>query len=204
VSNGGPGTFGGASGYSIVGWTFRPTTDLVLNRLGLFDSDRDRQHSEQHQVGIWDAATQTLKASVIINETPGTLHTPEISPNGALFHWQALTQPIVLQAGNVYTIGATLYAGSVSGGSSSSDFDAFAAFNSGESPVFFDSHIEYLANAYAINGVNGLVFPASTWSAVDYTVGANMDVAPVPLPGAVWLLGSGLAGLLAARKRFRA
>lgn len=201
VENGSPGTFGASAGYTVVGWSFTPKSDLLLNRLGVFDADRDRIHSEHHYVGLWEGTT--LKASVTITETPAN-PTPEVSPNGALFHWQNLAQPLLLKQGQTYTVGATLYAGSVGGGTSTSDFDAFAAFSRGESPIFFDSHIEYLKNAYAFNGTNGLVFPASTWNVYDYAIGANIDTSPVPLPGAVWLLGSGLAGLLAARKRMDA
>jgi hypothetical protein len=36
-----------------------------------------------------------------------------------------------------------------------------------------------------------------------YTASANQDVSAVPVPAAVWLLGSGLAGLVALRRRNR-
>lgn len=35
------------------------------------------------------------------------------------------------------------------------------------------------------------------------TMGTGYDRTPVPLPGAVWLFGSGLAGLAAARRKYR-
>jgi len=199
VENGGPGTFvPGATGYTVVGWSFTPTTDLYLTRLGVYDADRDRLHSEQHQVGIWSTGTgSTLLASVSIDET--LMNQPETSPNGVLFHFANVASPVMLRAGQTYVVGATLYAGDVTAGTPG-DFDAFAAFNNGESPIFFNPYLTYLGNAYAINGSNQLVLPSSTFI-TDYTIGANIDVTPTPIPAAAWLLGSGLLGLAGVRSR---
>jgi hypothetical protein len=201
VENGGAGTFGSAAGFTTVGWSFTPTTDLYLTRLGLYDADRDRRHSEAHQVAIWSAGNTTSPlASVTIEETPAN-HLPETSPNGALFHFQNLGTPLILTAGQTYYVGATLYAGLING-TSTTDFDSFASFSQGESPIFFN-YINYLGNAYGISATNSLAFPASTLSSVDYTIGANIDVTPVPLPAAAWLFGPGLVGLVGARMRLR-
>lgn len=198
VENGGPGTFvPGAIGYPVVGWSFTPTTDLYLTRLGVYDADRDRIHSEQHQVGIWSAADQSLLTSVSINEA--TMNVPETSPNGALFHFVDTASPLLLAAGQTYFVGATLYAGAVTGGGTA-DFDSFAAFNNGDSPVFINPYLTYLESGYAINATNNLVFPTSTFG-TDYLIGANIDVIPTPIPAAAWLFGSGLAGLAGIRQK---
>jgi len=39
-----------------------------------------------------------------------------------------------------------------------------------------------------------------SWSA---EIDAVADVAPVPIPGAIWLLGSGLIGMVGMRKKIR-
>lgn len=199
VENGGPGTFvPGATGYTVVGWSFSPTTDLYLTRLGVYDADRDRLHSEQHHVGIWSTGTgSSLLTSVSIDET--LMNQPETSPNGVLFHFANVDSPLVLRAGQTYVVGATLYAGVVTAGTPG-DFDSFAAFNNGESPIYFNPYLTYLGNAYAINGSNQLVMPSSTFI-TDYTIGANIDVTPTPIPAAAWLLGSGLLGLAGVRRR---
>jgi hypothetical protein len=196
VENGGPSTFGAATGYTTVGWTFMPTTDLYLTRLGVYDADRDRVHSEQHLVGIW-SADQSLLTSVTINEA--TMNVPETSPNGAMFHFVNTSSPLLLSAGQTYFVGATMYAGAVTGGGTS-DFDSFAAFNNSETPVSINPNLIYLNSGYAINATNNLLFPASTF-VTDYTIGANIDVTPVPIPGAAWLLGSGLIGLVGLSRK---
>jgi hypothetical protein len=200
VENGGPTTFGASTGFTTVGWMFTPTVDLYLTRLGVYDADRDRFHSEAHQVAIWAANNPSLPlASVTISEGP-TNHVPETSPNGALFHFENLTVPYLLSRGETYIVGATLYAGLVNG-TSTTDFDSFAAFNQGDSPIFISPYLTYLGNAYGINTANSLIFPTSTLSGLDYTIGANMDVTPVPLPGAFWMFGSGLVGLYRAGRK---
>jgi hypothetical protein len=199
VENGGPTTFGSPSGFSIVGWSFKPTVDLYLTRLGVYDADRDRLHSEQHQVGIWSANNSTSPlASVIIDESAGNV--PETSPQGAKFHFANTAAPVMLTAGQTYFVGATMYAGLLNGSSTTTDFDSFASFNNGDSPVFLNQYINYLGSAYAINGSNTLSMPTTAFI-TDYAVGANIDVTPTPIPAAAWLLGSGLLGLVGIRRR---
>jgi len=198
VENGGPTTFGASSGYTIVGWSFTPTIDLQLNRLGFYDADKDRIHSEQHQVGIWRASSSTLLTSSTIDEA--TMNVPETSPKGVKFHFQNAA-PVILNAGQTYVVAATMYAGAVSGGGTA-DFDSFAAFDNGESPIFISPYLNYLGNAYTINATNTLVLPTSVF-VTDYTIGANLDVSPVPVPAAIWLLGSGIAGVAGLRRKNR-
>lgn len=199
VENGGPTTFGATSGFSIVGWSFKPTVDLYLTRLGVYDADRDRLHSEQHQVGIWSAGSTmaSLLTSVTINESTGNM--PESSPAGAMFHFVNTATPVVLTAGQTYFVGATMYAGLVNG-TSTTDYDSFAAFNKGDSPVYLNPYIQYLGSSYALNSTNSLTIPTTAF-VTDFAVGANIDVTPTPIPAAAWLLGSGLLGLVGIRRR---
>jgi hypothetical protein len=58
---------------------------------------------------------------------------------------------------------------------------------------------------YEIDGYNP-EWVAISLSGYDYFAGGIIDhmcVSSVPIPGAVWLLGSGLIGLIGARKKFR-
>lgn len=197
VENGGPTTFGATNGFSIVGWSFKPTVDLYLTRLGVYDADRDRLHSEQHQVGIWSAGMASPLTSVTINESTGNV--PDTSPAGAKFHFVNTATPVVLTAGQTYFVGATMYAGLVNG-TSTTDYDSFAAFNKGDSPVYLNPFIQYLGSAYALNGTNSLTIPTTSFI-TDYAVGANIDVTPTPIPAAAWLLGTGLLGLVGIRRR---
>ncbi|MEW6429689.1 MAG: VPLPA-CTERM sorting domain-containing protein, partial [Thermodesulfobacteriota bacterium] len=187
-----------------VGWRFMPTVDVQLTRLGVFDADRDRLHGEQHLVGIWEegGATDPLR-SVTLDEAVSNI--PETSPQGALFHFGDV-DPLLLKKDRVYRVGATLYAGLVTAGSGAGavDFDLFAAMDdaAGNPPVYIDPSIIYLGAAYAITGpTNQLAFPSLTDAPFDYTLGANIDLSPVPVPAAGLLLASGLAGLAGIRRR---
>ncbi|NVN90132.1 MAG: VPLPA-CTERM sorting domain-containing protein [Desulfuromonadales bacterium] len=217
--NGGPSTFGStdsaADKYTVVGWSFRANTDLYLTRLGVYDSDKDRLHNEDHKVGIWSASSQSNPlATATLSELKG--NQPTASAIGqALFHWSDnLTTPIILHKGETYYVGATTYSGApLSSGSMSntSDFDYFAAFNDTDGlNVSVNQNITYLGNAYAIGHdmTNSLIFPGSVWTdpatgqpVVQYTVGANIDVTPTPIPAAAYLLGSGLLGLAGIRRK---
>jgi hypothetical protein len=185
-----------ADPYSVIGWSFTANRDLYLNRLGVYDSDKERRHTEVHYVGIWNAANTTAPlASVTINEGLSTNFTPE-SIQGAFFHFENLAAPLLLKAGETYHIGATLYGGPTAG------FDMFASLNANDLPVIVNSNITYLNGVNGVtNGAGQLVFPGTVDTYAKYTIGANMDVTPTPVPAAAWLLGSGLLGLVGIRRR---
>jgi len=201
--NGGPTTLSGGtvnSGYTTVGWSFRANTDLYLTRLGVYDADKDRIHSEQHQVGIWSAGT--LLASVAIDESKNNVPVAS-GPGMAQFHYGNLANSILLHANQTYYVGATLYSGAVTTAGilpNSTDFDVFASINK-EVPVTINQNITYLANAYSISANNALTLPGTIYDGALYTAGANIDVTPTPIPAAAWLLGSGLLGLVGIRRK---
>jgi hypothetical protein len=202
LTNGGPTSLTGnpsATGFSIVGWAFKPTIDLYVTRLGVFDADKDRLHSEAHLVGIWNASSPLSPlTSVTINEVAN--NTPDTTPMGAKFHFETAPGQVLLKAGQTYVVGATMYAGTVSTPGSTSDFDHFASFNNGDTTVSVNPYLTYLGSAYAINGTNSLAMPTTAYI-TDYTIGANLEFTPTPVPAAAWLLGSGLLGLVGIRRR---
>ncbi|HTZ17332.1 MAG TPA: VPLPA-CTERM sorting domain-containing protein, partial [Dissulfurispiraceae bacterium] len=200
--NGGPATFGANNGYTVVGWIFRPNVDLYLTRLGIFDGDVDRMHQELHQIGIWAANSPAAPlASVSISEYTNN---PKQSPLGSMFHFADVGN-ILLHAGQTYYVGATLYSGPATGSNNTTDFDTFAAFDrSGRYSTTYNinSYIQYLGNAYGIStSSNQLVFPGLSTTLSDFTVGANIDVTPVPVPAAFYLFGSGFAALAGLRRK---
>jgi hypothetical protein len=104
--------------------------------------------------------------------------------------------PLLLKAGETYHVGATLYGGPTAG------FDMFASLNAGDLPVLVNSNITYLKGVHGNTNTAGqLVFPGIVDTYATYTVGANIDVTPTPIPAAAWLLGSGLLGLVGIRRR---
>jgi len=178
--------------YPVVGWSFTPTTNLYLTALGLWDQDVEKRHSENHLVGIWDA-NQNLLGSVSIAEPAGSPHNTVTGAYGAQYHFANLNTALLLTQGSVYYVGATLYA-------QPGDYDAFASFDSG---AYFNQYITFLGNAYQTSSTNQLVFPGQVDTYSNYLFGANIDVTPVPVPAAIWLFGSGLAGVFLAKRRNR-
>lgn len=62
-----------------------------------------------------------------------------------------------------------------------------------------DSDIELSGNQLSIN-VAGLYFDTSTYARIDLQSDATAQPQPVPLPAGVWLLGSGLLGLMGVKR----
>ena len=78
-----------------------------------------------------------------------------------------------------------------------SNIGANAYPNNGELFVSFNQPITVYTAVFS-------VLPANTgnYAGIEYSV-AGFEAAPVPIPAAAWLLGSGLLGLVAVRRRFR-
>ena len=87
-----------------------------------------------------------------------------------------------------------------------SGFGSFSFSGDDLSPLIGSGVVEFLFSASAdgdsislTGGNNSMVQSPSLFG----QVAVEYDFAPVPLPGAVWLLASGLVGLVGLRKRFQ-
>jgi len=183
--------------YSVIGWSFTANRGLYLTRLGVYDADIERRHIENHYVGIWNA-TNTTAALASVSIAESAKYSPE-SIQGAYFHYADLAAPVLLKQGETYHVGATLYGGTAS---TPGVYDMFASINPGEHSVTVNPDITYLNGVYGLTAAAGqLVFPSTVDKFATYTVGANIDVTPTPIPAAAWLLGSGLLGLVGIRRK---
>ena len=87
-----------------------------------------------------------------------------------------------------------------------------ASFNFGEAPLFIKP-TEAEALDFYRNNVNGkqialtqaanVYFYINDINSIDNAGGVSLEIQPVPVPQAVYLLGSGLLGLALIRRRFR-
>lgn len=83
-------------GVGAVGFRFKPNVDVEVTHLGFYDAEQDGL-TGAHRVGIFDAATDRLVASVIV--TSG-------SPLEGAFRWEWLAPPVELKAGHSYVAAA--------------------------------------------------------------------------------------------------
>lgn len=191
----------GATG-NIIGWSFIANTNLLVNKLAVYDTDRDVRPEPAHFIGLWKQ-DGTLIASVTATEAA----TPRIG----MYHWASIA-PTLLKAGETYVVGAVM---------GSDHYTAYVpeslGFGFGEPKPFgnlqVNPNITFLADAFyylnAGESYNGLTFASGSLTTglngsdtIIGGFGANLDVAPVPVPGAVILFGSGLVGLFGLRNRF--
>jgi hypothetical protein len=175
-----------------IGDVFTPTKNITVSSLGAFDYQQDGLR-EAHTVGIFNSSGTLLASAIISAGTSDSLV-------GA-FRYASIT-PLTLFSGQTYTIAESL----------SSNADVIGYASTGKLSVDPDINFLPFSARYSI-GMTGLQFPTGTsLASAEFYIGPNFDpdsdqipdtpISGVPIPGAIWLLGSGLVGL-AGRRRFR-
>jgi hypothetical protein len=189
---------------TITGWSFTANRDLYVTKLGLWDFEKDTTTETNHFVGLWDN-TGNLLTSVAFTEAAH-----KADPSNP-FHFYDLATSYKLEAGKTYIVGANMV----------NDFYIqHDPSDSNTVPIpnlHFSSDISYQSdknfdlttlatgqNYYntsfiftsLTNGPGGVNDPNTV-----YSLGANFDAVPTPIPAAAWLLGSGLLGLVGIRRK---
>ena len=166
------------------GWSFSLNGNRTLSSLGLYNTDLNSATT----VSLWNSGGTLVASSVFDPSTYSGIDTSDLSNSG--FLWMS-TNSVALSAGT-YTIGAF---------ANGSQFAATEAIISGT------SGLNILSKALVDFGN---AKPTSDFGAL-YTnglFGPNLRFAeapaPVPVPGSVWLLGSGLLGLMGLKRAKKA
>lgn len=174
------GIFFGASTGDVVGWTFSVNQDIFATHLGVWNRDTQigmEGLSSPHQVGIWNATTQTLLGSTTVN--PGDMVVGD-------FTYRALPN-ITLLTGQQYVIGAMYTA---------TDGDSY--ISGGVTNFTTSADVNWINGRSPLAGDLGFVFPTSTSTGIG-RFGPNFLYTPVPAPGAAAAMGA--FGLFATRRR---
>jgi len=134
------------------------------------------------EVGLWNDS-QVLLASVSIAQgTAGS----QVDGSSAYCAFESLTTPVTLSANTNYRVGA-LY---------SENGNAF--MNNGGS---FDTSVNVFQGVY--NSFDSYLDWPGSQDGNNRFGSATMQFSEVPIPAAVWLLGSGLIGLVGIRRKFK-
>jgi hypothetical protein len=161
------------------GWAFNLATAVRLEGLGVWDALADGIGPDA-QVGLWDSA-----GALVASTTVSDGSTPVASAGNG--QWLFETVSAILQPG-LYNIGSVF----------------FNATPTGQFGTVFttDPRIQYLNAGISPAGADsGLTNPTTPFG-TDGVFGPTLQIAAVPLPGSMLLLGGGLAGLaIAARRR---
>lgn len=165
-----------------LGWKFSVSTPYAVEALGVYDAGQDGLAASA-QVGLWLASG----GDPIVQATVPTGTAAALDGH---FRFTSIS-PTLLTPGTHYIVGSHLSEGlatSLFGGNGT-----------------VDPHLTLIDARYSTEG-SGFTFPEFTDPGSEGAglLGANFrgTVNPVPLPAAVWLFGSGVAGLAAAiRKR---
>jgi len=156
---------------SLHGWLFSVNTVLTVTHLGLFDRDENGM-TREHEVGLFRYSDGSLLTS-------GTM---SLGKSNMLIDGFRYTNvfDVELQVGKQYMVA---YYTDHTGSSDGIHMDA---------NVSTIPEVDYLSGAYEGNAF-GLAMPVNLTTAE--RIGPNFLVTAVPIPAAVWLFGSALAGL---------
>jgi len=185
---------------AIVGFSFMPTSNLLVSQLGIFDDGLDGLTSSPtggFLIGIFEEDGTYVVSSEI---------TDMANPSGSPFLYAPVesSSDVILHANTLYHILANC--GSDYYGFDTTDYDYF-------SPA---SVIGFSASAQYYLFPEDIFFPDLRGNLVlddrfdrfntDPTVsdglfGPNFKYTAIPIPNAIWLLGSGLIGLVGLKRR---
>lgn len=158
------------------GYVFTPLSDVVVSSLGFYDYQGDGL-GESHPVGIFNNTGNLLTSAVVFSGTE--------KPMEDGFRYTDIA-PLTLSAGQSYTV-ATLFQtnADVIGYADVSDTLVNPSITLGSVPA-----------RYILQTGTELQFPTETALLVtEMFYGPNFKLTAVPLPGAVTLFGSAIAGL---------
>jgi hypothetical protein len=166
---------------STIGWSFNLTSNRTLSSFGLYNTDLNASTT----VSLWNSSGTLLASSVFDPSTYAGIDTSDLGSSG--FLWIS-TSSLALTAGT-YTIGAFTNAEHYAA------VDATISSTSGlqiisKSLVSFDNVNAKPTEDFSSLYTNGLFGPNLRFA----------EAAPVPVPGSVWLLGSGLLGLFGLKR----
>ena len=168
---------------NIIGWQFKVNNNFSIDALGYFDLSGNSL-TGSHDVALYSAQTGNLLASTSVTST-------DVLLGQAPFRFRHIGT-LTLEAGLSYILAATVgndpYTADVGG-------TAFSGLSWNPNLTFggdvFDSSNQSLPTVW------------TSLESADVTGGFGPNLLQVPIPGTVYLLGSGLAGLSAIRRKFR-
>lgn len=166
------------------GWRFTVASSLEVTDLGVWDK---YGLSFSHEVGIWDVSTSTLLVS-------GTVASGGAGTHQDLDFLYVPVTPTTLLAGHSYVIGAHYFV-------SQDDWEINPYVVTWNSAVTYDSTARSLYTTNSVATEGSLLEPTTTWGTNIGTFGPNFESKPVPIPAALLLLGPGLMGIGALRRK---
>lgn len=165
------------SGSWSLGWSFTVgSTSLSLQSLGFYSGSAGL--SQDHDVGVFDS-TGKLIASATVTPT---------DPLVSWWRWANVASPVVLAAGQTYTVAAET-------GRDNYTWDPTG--------LTWDPDIIFRGSRFVF--ANTLAFPTETSpGGVEGYFGPNIDPGPIPapVPPSLLLLAPGLLGVMGFRRRF--